>query len=313
MTPIKAILSRLRRPRTSAPPSRQGGEPGSYAALTMLWNEPDVLRVWARWYGGQLGAESLYVIDQASVPFAEELLPPGASVIRIPRGTKDEIKRAHFVSDVAGALLRYHEAVIYSDVDEMIVPDPARHAGLRGFLDATRGDGAPIAPTGVEIVQAADEAPIDWSRPILSQRRFARFFSRMCKPLVLRRPAVWTAGFHGTGERARVAEDLFLFHLKAVDRDHSLRRLGMLRDWTRVDSNVVRNMSLHQRTPDQEHIEAYHDAPNRQLTAQGPAPWSFGAEIARLQQGIRRVEGSWLPKRFHGPVARIPERFDGLI
>ena len=313
MTPLRSLLGRIRRPLTSAPPSRHGGEPGSYAALTMLWNEPEVLRVWARWYGGQLGAENIYVIDQASQPFAEELLPPGASVIRIPRGMKDEIKRAHFVSDVAGALLRYHEAVIYSDVDEMIVPDPARHAGLRAYLAATAAERDPVAPTGLEIVQAVDEAPIDWSRPILSQRHFARFFSRMCKPLVLRRPAVWTAGFHGTGERARVAPDLFLFHLKAVDRDHSLRRLSLLRDWTRVDSNVVRNMSLHQRTPDEEHLEAYYEAPNRQLSKQGPAPWAFDEEVARLQAGVRRVEGAYLPKRFHGPVTRIPERFEGLI
>ena len=70
----------------------------------------------------------------------------------MPRGLKSEPQRAKFASDMAQGLLHYFDGVIYGDCDELIVPDPARHADLAAFWrDAAPAGEAVLAPVGVEL------------------------------------------------------------------------------------------------------------------------------------------------------------------
>ena len=82
----------------------------------------------------------------------------------------------------AARLLTEYDVVIYTDVDEFLVPDPAEHSGLRDYL-ATRADRPVLAPVGLNVIQhAAVESDLRPDLPITEQRAFAKFSGGMCKP-----------------------------------------------------------------------------------------------------------------------------------
>jgi hypothetical protein len=184
------------------------------AAITMVYNEPAFLRLWAAHYGREFGAENLFCIDHAS----DDGSTAGVvrNTIRVPRGVFDERRRATAVSDLCGALLAFYDVVVFSDCDEFLVADPQSFTGLRDLIG--KREAKTMAALGFDVVQSlASEPGIDLGAPILAQRRFARFARRYCKPLVTRTPLRWLGGFHVAREPSQPDRALFLFHLRYVD------------------------------------------------------------------------------------------------
>jgi hypothetical protein len=184
------------------------------AAFTMVYNEPLFLRLWAAHYGREVGAENLFCLDHGSTDGSADGVV--ANTIRLPRGEFEEVARARCVSHYQASLLAYYDAVIFSDADEFLVADPARHAGLADLIARSRHP--TLRAMGCDVVQVAGaEAALDPAQPILAQRGFAKFSPRYCKPLVSRVPVVWRPGFHHCPQPAELDPDLYLFHLKFVD------------------------------------------------------------------------------------------------
>jgi hypothetical protein len=106
-------------------PDAGPAHPMRVAAITVARDEATMLPVWIRYYGGQLGMENLYVFDDNSVDGSTDDLP--CDVIRIPpvRDGKFESTRMRLVSGFADALLAVYDAVLFCDVDEFVVADPA--------------------------------------------------------------------------------------------------------------------------------------------------------------------------------------------
>jgi len=196
------------------------------AAVTMVYNEPAFLPLWRRHYSRHLGAEHCYVIDHGSDDGSTADLRPMGH-IPLPRSPFDDRQRARFVSHLVAALLEWYDAVLYTDVDELLIPDP-RHFPTFEALAAALPD--PVLWTvGLELHQHASEAPLDPSRPLGPQRRFVRFNPAMCKPLFTRKPLTYAAGFHtALGETPRFAP-LYLIHLHWVDRSLGQARLAKTR------------------------------------------------------------------------------------
>lgn len=282
------------------------------AACTMAHNEAMFLPIWSRYYGTRVGHDATFVIDHGSTDGSIAGLPRSTNVIRLPRSCMDEYARLAFVQHFVNGLLHYFDAVLWGDTDEIVIPDPAIFANLSEFCAQVSGVGA---PTGVNVFQATDrEASLDTSRPVLGQRRFCRFRSDFCKPIIVRSAVTWTPGFHFATEKPIIASDAILFHLKSVDQAASLIRLARTRrtdEWHA--SNVQDGLSRHHRITDAEHLLDCFEDPLAILQRSSDLSFDFGPDIRRLEAGTIPRNGVYEHSAFSGRVAEIPERFFGLV
>jgi hypothetical protein len=213
------------------------------AAVTMAYNDPDYVEIWSRHYGNQVGPEHCYLIDHGSDDGSTDML--GAiNVIRIPRSPHDDVRRSRFLSQFCSGLLEWYEAVLHTDIDEIVVADPARHAGLADYA-ATAGPDV-VTAIGLNVLHLpAEEPAIDLDAKLLAQRRFAAFTSAMCKPVLIRRPVAWAPGFH-CADAPIEFDSLYLFHLRFYDQEAALGRLKKTRTMPRADISA----GNHQRISD---------------------------------------------------------------
>jgi hypothetical protein len=190
------------------------------AAITMARDEGSMLPRWVAHYTREVGAKNVYVIDDNSVDGSTDAL--GCTVIRIPPITKKafEPARMGMVSGLGQALLEAYDAVLFADADEFIVADPAKHKSLRHFVAARPGRNA-VGVVALNVVHRVGiEAAIDPAKPILGQRRVAKFIPLMCKPALKWVAAPWAMASHGIQTPYDVDPELWMFHMKFADRDH---------------------------------------------------------------------------------------------
>ena len=192
------------------------------AALTMVYNEPVFLPLWRRYYGREVGNDNLFIIDHGSTDGSTDDARIVNKIV-LPRTSLDEDQRAAWVSNIQSDLLHSYDAVVFSDVDEFVVPDPKHYSGLIGFVQNMRGPFANCI--GLDPLHIPDtEGEIDIGLPILAQRRYVRFSSWACKPLVSTIPLRWSPGFHRCDRFPSVDRNLFLFHLKRMDYSIAIDR-----------------------------------------------------------------------------------------
>ncbi len=220
----------------------------------MVYDEPFFLPVWLRHYGEEFGYENLYVIDDGSTDGSTGNVRAG--VMRRPRGLLDENERADLVSLIQMALLRHYDVVIYTDVDELIIVDPANGMSLRRYLEAQ----PPFEfknVVGFNVLHRTSREPaIDLARPIFHQRRYVQFSIRYSKPLVTRTPLRWATGFHEAWGRARHFDlNLFLFHLRTVDMAIALDRLQNRKAIQFSERSLRKGHSVHFRLPERQYLE----------------------------------------------------------
>jgi hypothetical protein len=196
------------------------------AAVTMVYNEAHFLPRWIRHYAAQFGAENCTVVDHGSDDGGTDNLGR-VNLVRIPRSPTDEGPRAKFISAVCASLLTWYDWVIYTDVDEFLVADPAHYPSLRDLLAASPHKA--ITAIGFNVHhEERREPPIDPERPVSEQRRWTMMVVSECKPLAIRQPVQWAAGFHSCDAPVEF-ERLFLFHLRNYDTQQSLLRLHKTR------------------------------------------------------------------------------------
>lgn len=281
------------------------------AAVTMVYNEVDALPVWLRHYSAQVGARNCFVVDHGSDDGSTGGLG-AVNVIRLPRSHMNEDWRAEVVSDICGQFLDRYRTVMHTDVDELLVADPAYHTGLVDFCSTMP---LPVVTAvGFDVHHCPEDEPdIDPSRPVSAQRSWVRFVSAYCKAAAIRQPVRWAPGFHCCDARI-VFGRLFLFHLKPHDVKIGLRRLQKSRGqaasdpyvpWYQAitDRKFERNLIWHARTmPRVEGVSLeLADAPLQ--------PWLQGIETEQearagnpCKLALDKLEPSlWrLPPRFVG-------------
>lgn len=185
------------------------------AAVTMAYNEATMLPLWLRHYGRQVGAENCYVLDHGSDDGSTTGI--AANVIRLPRRPLNEWERAHTVRDFCASLFIGFQYVLYTDSDELVVPDPDVSPDLPAYI-ATR-DLPPIVDLfGMDVRHVEDEDPIDLNQPISCQRKYTRPTSSLCKATIISTRVDWHIGFHClTRDHRPHFRDLYLFHLAHFD------------------------------------------------------------------------------------------------
>ena len=223
--------------------------PLKVAAITMIYNEPEYLPIWLKYYSSQLGYQNCFVLDHGSDDDCTRDISCGG-VFHLPRTPQDENKRVDTISNIVNSLLNYYDVVIYSDVDEIIVPNPSVFGGIADFC-ASMSDPV-ITAVGLNVHHLVDVEPeLDLSKPILLQRHWVRFVSPMCKPIITRVPIRWGRGFHSSNHPL-VFGDIYLFHLRYFDLKIGLDRLNRTRVLTRASEGDIR-AAQHQRIADEEY------------------------------------------------------------
>jgi hypothetical protein len=192
----------------------------------MAYNETVLLPIWARHYARQVGADQCYVVDHGSM--SKPLLPSGMNSVRIPRSPHDDERRAAFIADLTTSLLRYYDWVIYTDVDELVLADPAIFRDIPTFCAATAVDTVTAIGFDIQHIPSLEPA-LDFGQPIGRQRSWVRFTSAMCKPVLTRQSLAWAPGFHSS-EHPIAFSNLYLFHLHWADLALGLERARKTRD-----------------------------------------------------------------------------------
>lgn len=194
------------------------------AVMTMVRNEAGMLPRWLRHYGGQVGSDALFVIDDMSDDGSTEGVE--ATVIRLPErstagGRRFDQFKAQMGNLLGQTLLTAYDAVIFTDVDEFLVPDPRHFSSLPHYLDSL-GDRDVVAPIGLELMHSPVSAPaLRTDLSLLTQRRHVRFAPFSCKPLIKRRPFRWGPGQHGIQAPYTIDRGLFLFHAHFADLEQA--------------------------------------------------------------------------------------------
>jgi hypothetical protein len=269
------------------------------AVMTMAYNENVNLPIWRDHYRRTLPHGELFVIDHGSDDGSVTGLP-GINRIPLPRRTMDEIQRSRFVGLLHASLLQYYDYVIYTDCDEMIVVEPELCLTLEEYLATYGADYA--SPIGLNIQHIVDVEPdLTDGRPILSQRHFCYFHSRMCKPLISRVRMKWEPGFHRCDLPLHVDRNLYLFHLKRADCKRGLARqiVSHRVKWSR--QAIEARHGAHHRMTDEVFMEEFYLGPARRFHRDGFQPFTFEEELQRTHA---LCAGDVI-----GPFVEIPARF----
>ena len=276
----------------------------------MAYNEPDFVPIWARHYATEVGARHCYIVDHGSTDGSLDGL--GAiNVVRIPRSPQDDTRRARFMSRFCGALLSWYDAVIHVDIDEILVACPDRHVSLAAYCGA---DHRPVVNAiGLDLLhRPAHERPLAVGLPVTVQRRWLRFSSAMCKPVLIRSPTDWAPGFHSVPAPPAFGE-LYLFHLRYIDLNRGLVRLGK----TRQQAWEQQQAGAHQRMSDEDWtgmLRSMAGLPTRSGRDLRPDDDTLGPWLGRVLASTNGRENDVYRFDLHiygDELWRLPARFAG--
>ena len=284
------------------------------AIVTMVYNEAVFLPLWLRHYAVQVDPRHCYVVDHGSDDASTDpaVLPAGLNIVRIPRSPQDDDRRCRFISQFCGGLLVWYESVIYVDVDEILVADPALHGSLEDYA-AGLDSQAVVSAVGMDVVHCPDDEPaLDWNRPVSLQRHWLRFSSAMCKPVLIRRPVQWAPGFHNI-DAPPCFDELFLFHLRYADLQAGLDRLTL----TRAQAWSSPQAGSHQRMADtvwRDMLLGMAGLPRKEHATFGLDDAELNGWLVRVMQSGASREGDVYRIDLHlsgNALWRLPERFVG--
>ena len=285
--------------------------------MTVVRDERVMLPLWTRHYGAQLGVENLYVIDDNSSDGSTDDLP--CDLLHLPpiRHGRFEHTRVQFLAGMAAALGKLYDCVVFTDADEFLVADPERYDGLRHFVSSQPTGTQAVAGLGLNVVHAGAEPELDLGRPVLDQRRLAKFLPVMCKPSVNFVAAPWYAASHGLKAPYRVDPGLWMFHLKFADRS-LLREAADRRRALVLADGRCRRTSWHF---DGEEMVDLLDEIGAQVgdpagVGEFRAPSGSALEglvTEERDSGWRAPKGGQVELMRAQPFARIPARFRGTV
>jgi Glycosyl transferase family 2 len=292
------------------------GRAARVVVMTMARDEAEMLPRWLDYYAGQVGADNLVVLDDNTsdgstddLPCTRHRLPPA------PWKRGWEEARIRVVNGLTRGLLGCYDVAVFTDVDEFLVPDPARFSGLLDYLRA-RADAKVMAPVAVNVLHDPDTEPdLDPARPLLEQRRLVKFAPGMCKPLLKRVGAPWSPAFHGIRASYSIDRDLLMLHMKYADqailgrladqrhRLHTIEQRGSSRSaWTLGGGELSERLVSWVRGHDGHAVPEF-DTGEPELDG----------VIRQRKGGYFRSRGPQLVAMEENPLRQLPERFRGLV
>ena len=228
------------------------------AAFTIVRDEPVFLDLWHRHYSRAFASGNLHVLHHvaseaecATGPFADALakFDPN-NVTRLVNADFDPQWLGEVVALKQQSLLAAHAAVLFAEVDELLITDPEAPP-LGEYLAAFVADGSSraIRCHGFEIHHdlGSGEPAFDHSKPILSQRRRWHRNQLYDKTLLSKIVLHWSLGFHTCNEPATHDPNLVLVHLHKFDFQSYLDRHEERARFKHADSAVAQGWNTHYR------------------------------------------------------------------
>jgi hypothetical protein len=278
------------------------GSANKICAFTMVYNESLYLPIWLKYYGKQFGFENLFVIDHGSDDGSTQDLH-GANCEQVLREDLDEIKRARLISDYQHKLLEEYEFVVFSDVDEILIADPALFNSLSDYIN--KRCTSFVNAVGLDVLHNVRyEEKIDLTKSILAQRSYVQFTSKYCKALISKTPLTWFPGFHDCNFDPNVDHDLYLFHLKKFDYSNAVEKLQNFRNVPWSEAAVRLGHGMEYRLLDDDFIKKMFPFKDVDLSSVCEKDFNFSDEI-----GVFQAQKKW----FEGRIVQIHDRFKSLL
>ena len=191
------------------------------AFLTMVWRDYWLLDKWVSHNEKLVPRRQLYVINHGGDPEVDRIAE-GCNLLHVPRDevTPDLTRRRW---DLKGAmtngLLAFHDAVITTDVDELLVYVGDK-PGLVAHLETAPRDGNATAPVGLNLIPTPQDAEDD-RLAVLARHPNALVAGKYTKPCIAHSRVVFSTGGHGLQRgHFRIDPEILLFHLHYVTPDY---------------------------------------------------------------------------------------------
>lgn len=201
------------------------------AILTSFYNEYFFLDIFLDYYSRFFKETDIYVIKHVYKDVVDDInFNDQCNVIEWHHNVLcDEVARYNFINSVYKKLLFKYETIVFSDIDEIIVPNPDVYPnGLSEYLERIN-DKTFIRTKGFEVLHVPEEEPElnVLKKPYLSQRKWWFRNHNFDKVLVNRNYIKFYAGCHETDLTMQILKetgkvtpfdpDLLLIHLKRID------------------------------------------------------------------------------------------------
>lgn len=271
------------------------------AVITMARNDEFFLNRWIKYYGGLFGEENLYIYLDG----LDQKPPQGAgrtnTYIIEKLGIKvvnAESLRLNFLSDRAAELFNNgYDLVIGCDSDEFLIVDTNTRKSLPEYLSCLKIKSC-VSALGLDVGQhLKEELPLDKSKPILQQRKYALINSRFTKTNIIARPVRWGRGFHRVrGHNFRIDGNLYLLHFGNADYETLMAKYNS-------KDIIERN--------EQAHFKRARISVVNTVSTQKAVDGDTLFGLARIIQTIFRPVYAWNKPVMLGLrwVIRIPQRF----
>lgn len=297
--------------------------------ITMVKDDHVFFPMWKKYYSQYFSPRDMFVFDNDSDPEFRRQHMSDMNVFHVPSEIRNPGKfrndfyknpgfdsaRANLISKFCNGLLAYYDRVIYTDADEFLIPSAAYDHSLSTFFEQATLD--PFeAPLGINLTHLPDlePAPLDLTRPVLSQRRYVNITYGHSKPTMRSRQAMWSAGFHGLNKPFSIRNDLFLFHLRDMDVDlrwnnHEKRHQGFVdfgkgdrSSWKFKPKRVLKK--YHERLSEAEMVDQDFTTVDSCFTAQEVRPGLYRAAPEN---------GEILRGRKFDHIYTVPDSFSSLL
>jgi hypothetical protein len=218
------------------------------AALTIVRNEPVFLPIWLGYYSRFFEPDDIYVLDHSS----RDGSTAAEGFVRIPvsHDTVDHTWMVRTVEEHQHELIERYDAVLVTDVDEIVAPRPEL-GSLGDYID--RLDEGFVNCIGYELLHLVDREPgFDPANKVLDQRGYWFANNIYDKPAIATEPMRWTPGFHRTQDlQVRLDPDLYLIHLHRMDYEICLARHRYRRERAWNDHDLAMGWATHNRITDE--------------------------------------------------------------
>ena len=205
----------------------RGGDGPLLAAVTIVRDEAIFLPIWLRYYSSQVDSVDIYIIDNDSSDGSTS----GLQHHVIKASSDTYCSHNWIIATVKAVVSKLLEAgyqyVLFAEADEFVIPSPTIYPdGLYGYVSQM---GSSVArATGYNLFHdhILDPAPIDLSRPILSQQGQWHPAPLYSKHVITNIALDWDPGFHTAYPYRDMKPDehLYLLHLKLFDYRYFVAR-----------------------------------------------------------------------------------------
>jgi len=184
------------------------------AVFTRTFNEGNLLLLWERFWGKELGYENVYIINNGGSDFSCLNLNPKTSLVNLPMTEVSHKNWAIIDSYFQRFLLQRYDWVIKVDTDELLLTEN----NLTAYLKKIES-GIYKPENAVAIIHEYENEPIfDYESSISSQRSyFVKESSTFIRPIITSIPATWSTGNHFVLQKSHSLKDIYALHLHCLD------------------------------------------------------------------------------------------------